>query len=128
MLDLDQIVAQREEATGVADGRVPFGFTAKDGPKKGERLEFSFMDPVALPDDVADELEEVADSNTEVGLLLMGEEEYERFLDAGGSGALFGQVVNAYRESVTGYMEDGNPTRGNRSSRHMAARKRRKQH
>ena len=127
MLDLDQIIAQREEATGIDGGRVPFGFTATDGPKKGQRLEFFFLDPMALPDDLAEELEEVKESNTETAILLMGEEQYDLFVEAGGSGALFGQLAMAYRKSVTDYMEDGNPTRGNRSSRRMAARKRAKQ-
>lgn len=120
-INLDELLAQRAEATGAEDGRIPFEFAGK---------KFTFRDPLLIDDDARDELEELAEEGD--GDLLaefwLGTEEYDRFVEAGGTANLFMLVVRENARRTAGVDADGRPTRSNRSSRRAEARKRRNQH
>lgn len=113
--DLDALIAAKEEATGVKDGRVSFSF-------RGEV--FTFRDPMFLTDDELDELNEVEMYGPDQCAWYMGEAEYDRFISAGGSSNVWGFVLNKHLEAIRGVDGDGNPTTFNRSQRRRAARKR----
>lgn len=74
-IDLDVLIEQRAEALGTDEGRVPFTF-------KGGT--FTFRHPDTLTDE---EQLEVADLEVgpDVAEFYMGGDEYERFVEAGGS-------------------------------------------
>lgn len=110
-IDLDALVAQREEATGIVDGRVPFTF-------KGQT--FTFMDPITVSDE---KLAEIVDSDfgPDVCIEYMGEEEYVRFVEAGGNSSLWGLAFKAYLDKAD---EQGKGKRLNRFARRSAGRKR----
>lgn len=120
-INLDELLAQRAEAIGATEGRVPFEF-------KGET--FTFKDPIALSQEDQDELEELVDEGDGdlIAEFWFGEEEYQRFIEAGGTVKLFELVVRENARLTSGVDADGRPTRSNRSSRRAAARKRRNQH
>lgn len=118
MIDLDAILAQRAEATGADEGRIPFTF-------KGET--FTFRDPMTLTDEDQDELENIVEDEgrlSDIAVFWMGDDEWERFEAAGGTAVMFRLIVeeNARREQAVDAA--GNPTRRNRSQRRAAARKR----
>lgn len=116
-IDLDAILAQRAEATGAEAGRVPFTF-------KGET--FTFRDPMTLDDDAQDELEDLATDGrlSDVALFWMGEEEWERFAEAGGTAMMFRFIVEEHAAREESVDRQGNPSRRNRSQRRAAGRKR----
>lgn len=113
--DLDALIAQREEATGVKDGRVSFTF-------KGEV--YTFRDPAFVSDDDAEELADLPQYGPDVCAWYMGDDEYDKFVAAGGSSNLWGLVFNDHMEKSQGVDAAGNPTRSNRSQRRMVARRR----
>ena len=119
-INLDELIAQRKEATGVEDGRIPFQFTATDGDNVGELLSFSFRDPMFLTDDEQDELDEIA-LGPDLCAWYMGEDEYERFLDAGGSSNLWAMVFRKHSDE-SAEANGGRPTRPNRASRRRRTR------
>lgn len=113
-LNLDELLKQRTEATGAEKGMVPFDFQGKT---------FTFRDPILLNDDELDELDEL-DGGPDIAEFYMGAEQYDAFLEAGGTSNMFflvfTQYMNESRDEV-----GGNPTRGNRSSRRAARRRKR---
>lgn len=111
--DLDALLAAKEEATGVKDGRVSFNF-------RGEV--FTFRDPVFLTDDELEDMREVNDFGPDVCAWYMGDDEYDRFIAVGGSSNMWAMVLDKHLEANRG--ADGNPTGSNRSQRRRAARKR----
>ncbi|AZA08697.1 hypothetical protein [Corynebacterium pseudopelargi] len=119
-IDLDAILAQRAEATGAEEGRIPFIF-------KGET--FTFRDPVTLSDEDQEELNELGESQdarfSDVAVFWMGEEEWERFEAAGGTALMFRFIVeeNARREQEVNAAGKSS-ARMNRSQRRAAGRKR----
>lgn len=113
--DLDALIAQREEATGVKDGRVSFTF-------KGEV--YTFRDPIFLNDDDLDDLNQVEMYGPDQCAWYMGDDEYDRFIAAGGSSNIWGIVFQKHLETIEGVDAAGNPSRSNRSQRRMAARRR----
>lgn len=116
-INLDEILAQRAEATGATEGRVPFEF-------KGET--FTFKDPIALSQEEQDDIDDAAETNDGeiIARAWMGDKEYERFAAAGGTGMMFMLVIKRNAELTAGVDADGRPTRSNRSQRRAAARKR----
>lgn len=113
--DLDTLIAQKEEATGVKGGRVSFNY-------KGET--FTFKDPTFLTDDEVAELDELPQYGPDVCAWYMGDDEYDRFINAGGSSNMWALVLEQHVNASRGVDGAGNPTRSNRSQRRAAARKR----
>ncbi|WKD60922.1 hypothetical protein CCICO_04425 [Corynebacterium ciconiae DSM 44920] len=119
-IDLDAILAQRAEATGAEEGRIPFTF-------KGET--FTFRDPMMLDDEDQELLEDIADSEdarlSEIAEFWMGEEEWERFRSAGGTAPMFRYIIeeNSRREQEADAAGKSS-ARINRSQRRAAGRKR----
>lgn len=112
-IDLDALLAKRAEATGVAEGLVPFTF-------KGEQ--FTFRDHMSLTDDDVDELADL-DHGADICAFYMGDD-YERFIAAGGSSNLWSIAFQDHQRRSVALNEAGHPTRSNRSQRRAAARKR----
>lgn len=113
--DLDALIAQQEEATGTTGGRVSFSF-------KGEN--FSFRDPSFLTDDEVDELDDLPQYGPDVAAWYMGDDEYDRFIAAGGSSNFWAIVLRKHLEATQEADRAGKSSRLNRSQRRMAARKR----
>lgn len=113
-INLDELLKQREEATGAEKGRIPFDF-------KGQT--FTFRDPILLDDDEIDELSELEDG-PDIAEFYMGEEQYDKFLETGGTSNLFFMAFSAYMDEAKDEV-GGKPTRGNRSSRRAARRRKR---
>lgn len=110
-IDLDEIIAQKADARG-DDGRtVTFRF-------KGDT--WTFLDPQTLTDDEKEELQDI-DFDVDVAAWYMGDDQYDRFVAAGGSSSIFFQAFRAHQKKITEELA-GRPTRPNRSSRR--ARKR----
>lgn len=128
--DLNALLKQRAEATGVSGDRVPFEFGGKT---------FTFRDPMMLTDDDKDEL---ADLEHEIDIVsfYMGDDQYEEFvgtktkieLDNGetievqGSSNLFMLQFNEYLKSQQDTDNSGRPLARNRSQRRAAAGNKRK--
>lgn len=125
-MNLTELLAQRAEATGAEEGRAPFDFTATGGKKKGEPLRFTIRDNMFFSEADWDELNEVGEEN-DFDLLAefwMGEKEYERFREAGGTPQMILMIVQEKAKREQAVDADGRPTRSNRSQRRAAARKR----
>jgi hypothetical protein len=112
-IDMDAILAQREEATGSAD---TFGFTFK-----GQR--WTAKHPLLADDDWNEQLQEL-DDTVDVAAHYMGEEQWEKFAAAGGYAGI---VIFAVREEGKRMTSEVNerPTRSSKSSR--STRRRSKQ-
>lgn len=123
--NLDEMLAQRAEATGIEEGRVAFDFTARSGEHEGELMTFTIRDNMTLSADEIDELEQLGeDGDVEgVSVFWMGEDEYDRFCEAGGGPMMLRMIIEAKAEAEQG-VKDGRPTRRNRSQRRAAARRR----
>lgn len=117
-INLDALIEQRAEATGSTAGRIPFDF-------KGET--YTFTDPLMLTDEDKDELAEL-EWEPDIAAWYMGEEEYDKFVAAGGSSNLWFLVFREYLDRNEAVDPAGKATRLNRSSRRSAARKQRKRH
>ncbi|WP_040422128.1 hypothetical protein [Corynebacterium lipophiloflavum] len=113
--DLDALLAQKEEATGVKEGRVSFTFKDQS---------FTFKDPTFLTDEEVGELDSLPEYGPDVAAWYMGDDEYDRFLTVGGSANLWSVVLNEHLKKSRAEDAAGNPTRSNRSQRRTAARKR----
>lgn len=113
-INLDELLAQRTEATGASKGMVPFDF-------KGDTYEF--RDPILLDDDELDELGEL-EAGPDIAEFYMGEEAYDKFLANGGTSNLFFMVFSEYMKESQDEAQ-GKVTRGNRSSRRAARRRKR---
>lgn len=116
-IDLDKLIAQRSEARG-DDGR-RFTFSYKE-------QEWTSLDPMMLTDDEKDELDEVGELDVDIAAWYMGDEQFDRFAEAGGSSSIFFLALSAFMKTQKDEVE-GKPIRPNRSSR-RAASKRQKQH
>ncbi|MGP9723661.1 hypothetical protein ACT3SZ_06560 [Corynebacterium sp. AOP40-9SA-29] len=125
-LNLTELLAQRAEATGVQEGRVPFDFTAVAGPKKGETLTFSVRDNMSFTDEDWDEIDELGEDNNiqDIAEFWMGDDEWDRFVEAGGTPRMILLIVQEKAKREQGTDSSGRPTRRNRSQRRAAARKR----
>lgn len=118
-IDLDAILAQRAEATGAEEGRVPFTF-------KGDT--FTFRDPLTLNDEDQDELDDIAESTdarlSDIAIFWMGEDEWQRFAKAGGTAVMFRYIVEEHARREENIDSAGKAGRLNRSQRRAAGRKR----
>lgn len=117
MINANELIAQREEATGVDGKRIAFQFTALDGEHTGEDLVFTFRDPARLTDEEQEDLLEVPKFGPDQAAWYMGEEEYDRFREAGGESWIFAEIMKEYTKDMQGVDAQGRPTRPNRSSR-----------
>lgn len=111
-IDLDKLLAQRAEARG-DDGKT-IAFKFKD-------QEWTFLDPLMLSDDEKDELADV-EHDVDIASWYMGDDQYDKFVAAGGNSSLFFHAFRAHMQSAQAEIE-GKPTRPNRSSRRMASKK-----
>ncbi|MEV5543118.1 hypothetical protein AB0L13_40485 [Saccharopolyspora shandongensis] len=109
-IDMDSILAQREEATGSAD---TFGFTFA-----GQR--WTAKDPVMADDEWKNELAELS-SDVEVAVHYLGEDQYEQFVAAGGRNGIVLLAVREYTKQLQAEDSQGRPT-----PRSVSSAKRRK--
>ena len=116
-IDLDKIIAKRAEARGDSGDRFTFTFAGQ---------EWDARDPQLLSDDEKDELNDLGNNDIDVAAWFMGDEQYDRFLEAGGSSSIFFLAMRENARHLQGEIE-GKPTRPNRSARRSAASKKRKQ-
>lgn len=116
-IDLDAILAQRAEARG--DSGYTFSFSALG-------QDWTALDPMLLTDEQKDELAELQ-FDVDVAAFFMGDEQFDKFIAAGGQSAFFILALREYQKQRTENGADGRPTRPNRSSRRSAARKSAKQ-
>lgn len=125
-INLDELLAQRAEATGVEGDRVPFEFGGKT---------FSFLDPMLMTDEQRDDMAEL-DHDVDVAVFYMGEDQYDEFTatkakvgssEVHGSAGVFLMAFQEYMTNAQQTDDAGRPTQSNRSSRRAAERKRRKQ-
>ena len=128
--NLNELLKQRAEATGIVGDRIPFEFGDKT---------FSFRDPMLLTDEDKDELSEL-EYDVDVAEFYMGVDEYDKFvattakitLDSGetmevqGSASMFLLQFQEYMKSQRDEDPQGRPTRPNRSQRRAAGGKRQK--
>lgn len=121
-INLDELYKQRQEATGVENGRITFEFTATQGEDKGKKKTYSFKDPQFLSDDEIAEVDALSDYGPDVAAWYMGDTQYDQFLTDGGSASLWALVINDLAERATETDSTGRPTRLNRSSRRARRR------
>lgn len=116
-INLNEILAQRAEATGIVEGRVPFEFNDKT---------YTIRDNMTLDDDDQAELDDIVDNGTlsDVAIFWMGETEWEKFEKAGGTASMVGLIAAEKARREQALDSKGNPTRPNRSQRRAAGRKR----
>jgi hypothetical protein len=112
-IDMDAILAQREEATGSADS---FGFTFK-----GQR--WTAKHPLLADDAWGEQLAELTET-VDVAAHYMGEEQWERFVAAGGYAGIVIFAVREEGKRMTAENE-GSPTRSSTSSRAVRRRQKR---
>lgn len=113
-IDMDALLAQREEATGIPGDS--FAFTYKGN-------EYVCKDPLLADDEWKSGLRECV-TDVDVAIHHLGEEQYERFVEAGGKS---GVVVLAIREQMR-LLSDTASERPTRSSKYSGStRKRSKQ-
>jgi hypothetical protein len=102
--DLDAIVAQHREATGGDELTFTFG---------GEK--FTMPHPLLADDEWKDELAEIT-SDVEMGLFVLGEDQYERFRELGGRASFIGLLMRKAQEDFVDQDRQGRPTRRSTSS------------
>jgi hypothetical protein len=108
-IDLDAILAQRAEATGEVD-TVPFAFAGET---------WRIKHPLLADDEWKDELEDV-DNADGIGIAqhYMGEEQYARFVAAGGRSGFVVLIIREVGKEMTDLTgDDKRPTRSSTSSR-----------
>lgn len=104
-IDMDALLAQREDATGTAGDS--FSFTYK-------MQQWICKDPLLAQDEWKAGLRECV-TDVDVAIHHLGEDQYERFVEAGGRS---GVVVLAIREQMHKLTDDvgGRPTRPSKYS------------
>lgn len=131
-IDLDKIIAQREEARAKDGSNVfKFEFDGETFEKtEGDTFSFKFKerdwvvrDPQFLLDEEKDQLSPLR-FDADVAAWYMGEGQYDEFVRAGGESWMFLKAFSDYQKRIQDENQ-GNPTRLNRSSRR--AQKRSKQ-
>ena len=112
-IDLDAVLAKRQEVTG-SEGDT-FGFTFA-----GRR--WTMVDPLLAEDDWKEELADL-ELDVDVARHYMGDDQYDEFIASGGKsgGALL--ALREYMQKVTDEMEAG-PTRRSTSSNRTQRRSR----
>lgn len=105
-IDIDTVLAQREEATGSAD---TFAFTFKG-------QEWYCKDPVTADDEFKDSILDV-ENDRELAEAYLGEEQYARFSEAGGRAGYVVLAINQYMQRMQEQQRDSaRPTRRSNSS------------
>lgn len=131
MPNLSELLEQRAEANGVERGRKPFGFTATEGPNKGETITLSIRDQMEMTDDDFEELRDITEDDettpADIAIFWMGDEEWDRFVEAGGTSNKLMHMVKYFAQQESEANEAGKSVRRNRSQRRAAERKRSKQ-
>jgi hypothetical protein len=111
-IDLDAVIAKRQEASGSID---TFTFTFAE-------REWTCKDPVTADDEWKSELEELQ-TDWEVAQMYLGDKQYAEFLEAGGRAGYVTLAIRAYTERMASRDRENRPTRRSTSSR-KATRKR----
>lgn len=122
-VDLDAMFAKREEEVGSPD-KFPIVF-------RGDL--FWALDPSLTSDEWQEDFEDIREAlktgdatQADVARHYMGDEEWERFVAAGGNSNVFGQALMMYQAQQTSVDALGNPTGAGRfSSRALRRSKRR---
>ncbi|MGW1678498.1 hypothetical protein [Saccharopolyspora shandongensis] len=104
-IDMDALLAQREEATGSAD---TFAFTFA-----GQR--WFAKDPIMGDDEWKDELAELM-TDVDVAEHYLGAEQYEKFVAAGGRAGIVHLAIREYVKTQQAEDSQGRPTRRSVSS------------
>ncbi|OZF41918.1 hypothetical protein [Rhodococcus sp. 14-2470-1a] len=108
-IDLDAMLEKRQEEVGSVD-RFPFTF-------KG--IQWWGMDPILADDPWKDELREISrdeeSTPADVAAHYMGEEQWEKFVEAGGSSGLWSQALSQYLDNQRAVDASGDPTQARRS-------------
>lgn len=104
-IDMDAILAQRADATGSPGDRFDFVYAGQ---------EWSCADPLLSDDDWKAELRTCV-TDVDVAVHHLGEEQWERFVEAGGKSGI---VVLAVREHLNTLTDEvgGRPTRPSKYS------------
>lgn len=104
-IDMDAVLAQREDATGTAGDSFTFTYKAQ---------QWICKDPLLAEDAWKSDLRECV-TDVDVAIHHLGEEQYEKFVDAGGKS---GVVVLAIREQMNSLTAEsqGRPTRPSKYS------------
>lgn len=104
-IDMDAVLAQREDATGTAGDKFTFVFQGNT---------YECFDPLLAEDSWKAELRECV-TDVDVAIHHLGEEQYEKFVAAGGKSGI---VVLAIREQMRALTDDtgGRPTRPSKYS------------
>lgn len=114
-IDLDAVIAQRAEALGISDGET-FSFVFK-----GHR--FRMPHPLFAPDEWTEELAGMSE-NEEVGVHMLGEDEFARYRELGGKASQLSFVMQEAARKSTEVDDLGKPTPPSRSSRRAQRRQR----
>ncbi|AXQ51855.1 tail assembly chaperone [Gordonia phage Catfish] len=105
--DLGEMVQQRAEAAGLKDGSlVEFSFGGES---------FEIPHPLFADDDFKDDLA-LVESDVDLAVQYLGEEQYERFRAVGGKSGFVGILIERIVKDASDSDADGNPTRSRRSS------------
>ena len=104
-IDMDAILAQREEATGSPDS---FAFTFRD-------REWTCTDPITAADDWKEALDELQ-GDVEVAEHYLGDDQYAAFVEAGGRAGYVLLAIAQYMKQVRAENDEGRPTRRSTSS------------
>jgi hypothetical protein len=114
-LDLNEIIQQRAEALGIEDGeRFSFVFN-------GHR--FHMPHPLFASDEWNEDLADL-ETNEEVGIHFLGEDEYRLYRELGGKASQLSMVMQQVAKKATEIDDEGKPTPLSRSSRRAQRRRR----
>lgn len=128
--NLDEMIAQREEALKKEDGKtIAFEFDGEKYDKSaGDCFTFDMKgatyhvrDPRWLLDDESEQLATVS-GGIDIACWYLGEAQFDKYIAAGGQTWMIMRLMEQFQESITDEKQ-GNPTQRNRSSRRAAAQK-----
>lgn len=102
--DLTEIVDQRREAIG--SDRVEFTYGGET---------FSIVHPLFADDDFKDGLADV-ETDVDMAVYYLGDEQYERFAELGGRSGFIGMLLAKVQADAVEADKDGNPTRSRQFS------------
>lgn len=120
--DMTELVDQKTEATGVDGNCIDFNFRATEGENVGEVLNFIVPDPSMLTDEQQEDLAELPNFAVDIAAWYLGEEQYEKFREAGGQSWMVRDMLQSVAEERQAKDAAGRPTRPNRSSRRARRR------
>ena len=106
-MDLDAILAQRREATGSDTDDIAFTFAGQ---------KWTMPHPLLADDDWKEGLSELDGTDVEVARYYLGDEQYERFRDAGGKAGYVFLLIQQVSQQIRDEATSDRPTRRSTSS------------